>query len=83
MARRKHESEAVADDLTGTVEGLALDHFEREKAAYEERTGETVLFVSPVPLTRTPVAALTEAADEPAGTADADERPEPEGEGIE
>ena len=55
------------DDLKGTVEGAALDHFEREKRAYEERTGQTVEFVPPMPLTRTPLPA-TEMKD----TAEAD-----------
>lgn len=56
MARRKKaEGGGVEDDLAGTVEGKARDHFEREKAAYEARTGETVKFVPPVPVTRTPL----------------------------
>lgn len=54
MARKKREDEVI-DDLDGTVEGQAREHFEREKKAYEERTGETVEFVPPVPVTRTPV----------------------------
>lgn len=54
MARTK-KTEVVADDLEGTVEGLARDHFEREKAAYEERTGVKVNYVPPAPLTRTPI----------------------------
>ena len=48
MAKKK-------DDLDGTVEGLARDHFEKEKAAYEERTGQKVEFEPPVPVTRTPL----------------------------
>lgn len=53
MAKRKEVE--VLDDLDGTVEGLARDHFEREKAAYEERTGTKVEYVPPMPLTRTPI----------------------------
>lgn len=53
MSRKKPQ----ADDLQGTVEGAARDHFEREKAAYEERTGQKVEFVPPMPLTRTPLPA--------------------------
>ena len=62
MARKTKNT----DDLTGTVEGLALDHFEREKAAYEERTGTTVEYVPPMPVTRTPI----ETADEPESETD-------------
>ena len=51
MARKKQE----VDDLEGTVEGLARDHWEREKAAYEKRTGQKVEFVPPTPVTRTPI----------------------------
>jgi hypothetical protein len=54
MAKKK-ETEVVADDLSGTVEGLARDHFEREKAAYEERTGIKVNYELPAPVTRTPL----------------------------
>lgn len=53
MARKKNIDDM--DDLAGTVEGLARDHFEREKAAYEERTGQKVEYVPPMPVTRTPV----------------------------
>lgn len=31
-----------------------LDHFEREKRAYEERTGEKVLYVPPTPIALMP-----------------------------
>lgn len=55
MARKQKEDAVVEDDLDGTVEGLAREHFEREKKAYEDRTGETVEFVPSLPLTRTPV----------------------------
>ena len=53
MARKKNIDDM--DDLAGTVEGLARDHFEREKAAYEERTGQKVEYVPPMPVTRTPI----------------------------
>lgn len=55
MARRKKSEEAVADSLEGTVEGLARDHFEKEKAAYEAATGEKVTYEPPMPTTRTPL----------------------------
>lgn len=58
MARRKVEE--PAGDLAGTVEGLAAEHFEREKTAYEERTGKEVKYVPGVPVTRTPIAAEDE-----------------------
>lgn len=64
MARR-HNTNPETDDLAGTVEGLARDHFEREKAAYEARTGEKVLFVPPMPVTRTPIAKSDEAPELP------------------
>lgn len=53
MAKRRYDE--PADDLAGTVEGQAREHFEREKAAYEERTGETVNYVPGTPVTRTPI----------------------------
>lgn len=55
MARKKNIDDM--DDLAGTVEGLARDHFEMEKAAYEERTGQKVEYVPPMPVTRTPIEA--------------------------
>lgn len=61
MARRKKEEDI--NDLAGTVEGQSLDHFEREKREYEERTGETVHFVPPTPLTRTPIETEETAAE--------------------
>ncbi len=54
MSRSK-KNVVETDDLAGTVEGLARDHFEREKAAYEERTGQKVEYVPPMPVTRTPI----------------------------
>lgn len=54
MAQTK-KTEAVADSLDGTVEGLALTHFHKEKAAYEARTGEKVWYEPANPLTRTPI----------------------------
>lgn len=65
MARKKE-----TDELAGTVEGLARDHFEREKAAYEERTRQKVEFVPPTPVTRTPIPEPVE-YNEPAETEDA------------
>lgn len=69
------------DDLAGTVEGEARDFFEREKAAYEERTGEKVLFEPPAPLTRTPIV-RAEAGDKSPETGDESSEIEtPAGEG--
>lgn len=66
MAKKKKETEVV-DDLEGTVEGQAREFFEREKAAYEERTGETVNYELPTPVTRTPIEpASSEQEAEPA-----------------
>lgn len=72
MARRKAE-EVIGDGLAGTVEGLARDHFEREKAAYEARTGETVNYYKPVPLTRTPIGAAVVETVEPVDSAETQE----------
>lgn len=57
MARKKKEDGPAGsgDDLAGTVEGLRRANFEREKAAYEKRTGERVTYVPGVPTTRTPI----------------------------
>ncbi len=68
MARNRSYTAAEGrDELEGTVEGLARDHFEREKAAYEARTGQKVEFVPPMPVTRTPISAAAETQpDEPA-----------------
>ncbi len=58
MARRK-KSDVVEDGpveiVEGTVEWKAREHFEREKAAYEERTGIPCNSVPPHPLTSTPL----------------------------
>lgn len=54
MAKKK-ETGVVADDLSGTVEGLRRERFEREKAYYEQRTGEKCNYVMPAPVTRTPL----------------------------
>lgn len=69
MARTK-KTEAVADSLDGTVEGLALAHFEKEKAAYEARTGEKVLFEPAMPLSRTP---LSPKSAEPAESSESED----------
>jgi hypothetical protein len=66
MAKKKE-----TDDLAGTVEGQARDHFEMEKKAYEERTGETVEFVPPMPTTRTPIVPEQVEEIEPAKDEDA------------
>lgn len=69
MARKKKDGEVV-DDFDGTVEGLARDHFEREKAAYEERTGQKVWFEPPVPVERTPIQAESVEETTPEGEGD-------------
>lgn len=66
MAKKKKFEDEIVDDLDGTVEGQAREFFEKEKAGYEKRTGETVNYELPTPVTRTPI------ESEPAGeTADA------------
>lgn len=79
MAKRRKGVEET-DDLDGTVEGLARDHWNREAAEYEKRTGQKVTFVPPVPTTRTPIPEESgEALDE---ILESQETPvEPEGEG--
>lgn len=79
MARKKHGKDD-ADDLAGTVEGLARDHFEMEKAAYEARTGKTVEYVPPIPVTRTPIEETPETDAEPVtAEAETDVRTDVEG----
>jgi hypothetical protein len=63
MGKRGRYEQAATDGLEGTVEGLSLAHFEREKAAYEARTGEKVWGTPPVPVTRTPIKTGTAASD--------------------
>lgn len=55
MAKKKVEDEVVVDDLEGTVEGLARDHFLRDAAEAEARTGIKCNYYWPDPLTRTPL----------------------------
>lgn len=64
MAKKKITE--PADDLAGTVEGQAAEFFEREKAYYEERTGQRVKFEPPVPTTRTAMKEKAEAPEPPA-----------------
>lgn len=61
----KRKTQTDQDDLAGTVEGQARDYFEREKAAYEKRTGQTVEFVPPMPETRTPIESEAIEAEQP------------------
>lgn len=68
MAKKKINEEPATEtpfaaELEGTVEGLALEHFERERRAYEQRTGERVRFTPGVPVTRTPLNNLKPTAD--------------------
>lgn len=67
MAKKRKPAEGGTqnDDLAGTVEGLRRANFEREKAAYEERTGRRVKYEPGVPTTRTPLV-----RDEGRGTSD-------------
>ncbi len=70
MAKKKTDEEA-AGPKPGTVEYERQRIFEEQKADYEARTGETVNYVPPTPLTSTPlpeVAGETPAvqSDEPA-----------------
>lgn len=62
------ESAAIeAGYSPGTVEYEARVHWEREKAAYEERTGEKVEYEPPFDPGRTPV---TSSASEPSSASD-------------
>lgn len=56
MAKKKN----VGEILPGTVEEARQAYFDREKAAYEERTGETVTYELDTPLTSTPLAVNSE-----------------------
>lgn len=76
MAKKK-ESDGAVEIKPGTVEWERQQFFEREKAAYEERTGEKVNYVPPAPLTSTPLPATPAAAAEPAD----EPQPSAEGEG--
>lgn len=58
--------------MPGSVEEAARDHFEREKAAYEERTGEKCNYYFPAPLQSTPMPASAEPV-EPVESADEQE----------
>lgn len=60
MARKKKDDETVSGPVPGTVEYERAAFFAREKAAYEERTGEKVWFELDAPLTSTPMAAEDE-----------------------
>lgn len=60
MARKKKDETEVAGPVPGTVEYERAAFFAREKAAYEERTGETVSYELDTPLTSTPIAAEDE-----------------------
>jgi hypothetical protein len=66
MAKRKQVEEAVDGPLEGTVEHARLQHFEKEKAAYEERTGETVNYQPDAPLTSTPIVEVADVEEDPA-----------------
>lgn len=60
MARKKKTEESgVAELVEGTVEYERQQHFDREKAAYEERTGEKVAYELDAPLTSTPLPSET------------------------
>lgn len=63
MSKRKkvEETAEIPGPVPGTVEFERKQHFEKEKAAYEARTGEKVSYELDAPLTSTPIA---EEADE-------------------
>lgn len=64
MAKKKlEEDEVVVDDLAGTVEGLARDHFLRDVAEAEARTGIKCNYYWPDPLTRTPLPKAVESGE--------------------
>lgn len=67
MAKKKKDQDEVPELVPGTVEHARAEFFAREKAAYEERTGETVSFELDTPLTSTPLAEVGEKGSEGEG----------------
>lgn len=78
MAKKKSE-EAVVDDLEGTVEGLARDHFLRDVAEAEARTGIKCNYYWPDPLTRTPIPKPDESREPGVGSEEPADEAEGEG----
>ncbi len=81
MAKKKKDESGVVEVLPGTVEHARQEYFAREKAAYEERTGETVNFELSAPLTSTPIVepASEDESEGPGEPADPIEAESPEG----
>jgi hypothetical protein len=77
MAKKK--TEEVTGPKPGTVEYARQEFFEKEKAAYEERTGEKVNYELDAPLTETPIA--EDAGEPPAVQSEAEAVEETGGEG--
>lgn len=73
MAKKKDKEVEAVEIVEGTQEWKTREFLAREKAAYEERTGETVKWELDAPLTSTPIAepvtaeVVEEAADEAGG----------------
>lgn len=81
MGKKKKDESGVAEVVEGTVEHARQQYFDKEKAAYEERTGETVNFELPAPLKSTPLPETVEAVEEESEDAGGseDESTPPEG----
>lgn len=54
-AKKNQTDDGDLEILPGTQEFATREHFAKEKAAYEERTGETVNYELDAPLTSTPL----------------------------
>lgn len=81
MAKKKKDETDVVEVVPGTVEYERQQFFEREKAAYEERTGEKVSYELDAPLTSTPLLEVSSEKSEDAGGSEDSESTPPEGEG--
>ena len=60
MARKSKEKTEAVEIMPGTQEFATREFLAREKAAYEERTGEKVAWEPDHPLTSTPLAVEVE-----------------------
>lgn len=63
MAKKKDKEVEAVEIVEGTQEWKTREFLAREKAAYEERTGETVKWELDAPLTSTPIAEPVESSE--------------------
>ena len=85
MARQKKK---IVGKTEAEIAQASLDHFEREKKAYEERTGTKVEYVPPTPLALMPKDEdAPELPDDPANESDdaagSDDQENKSAEGVE